>query len=119
MMMRSLFLDEWFPLATGDPENAPAMVDRIFGEAEFSWRHNDHANREYPSFDFRDRLPLITARSLVIAGAHDTMKPEKIRELADGIADSKFVVFEASGHFAQAEEPEAFKAAVLDFLGVE
>ena len=61
-------------------------------------------------------MPLITARCLVIAGAHDMMTPEKVRELADGIADSKFVVFEASGHFAPAEEPEAFEAVVLDFL---
>ena len=118
-MMRSLWIDEWFPLATGDPENAAAMFERLFGEAEFNWLHADYANRESPSFDFRDRLPLITARSLVIAGAHDTMSPEKVRELADGIADSKFVIFPLSGHFAQAEETEAFKAVVLDFLDVE
>jgi len=118
-MMRSLWIDEWFPMATGDPENAAAMFERIFGEAEFSWPHADHANRENPSFDFRDRLPLITAHSLVIAGAHDTMTPEKVRELADGIADAKFVVFPLSGHFAQAEETEAFRAVVLDFLDVE
>ena len=118
-MMRSLWIDEWFPMATGDPENAAAMFERLFGEAEFNWLHADHANRENPSFDFRDRLPLITAHSLVIAGAHDTMAPEKVRELADGIADSKFVIFPLSGHFAQAEETEAFKAVVLDFLGME
>ncbi len=118
-MMRSLWIDEWFPMATGDPENAAAMFERIFGGAEFSWPHADYANRESPSFDFRDRLSLITAHSLVIAGAHDTMTPEKVRELADGIADAKFVVFPLSGHFAQAEETEAFRAVVLDFLDVE
>ena len=95
------------------------MFERLFGEAEFNWLHADHANRENTSFDFRDRLPLITAHSLVIAGSHDTMAPEKVRELADGIADSKFVIFPFSGHFAQAEETEAFKAVVLDFLGME
>lgn len=118
-LMRTLWLDEYFPLMTADPETAPAMFDRLYGAAEFSWPHADYSNRENPTFDARDQLPLITARCLVIAGAHDMMTPEKVRELADGVADSKFVVFEASGHFAPAEEPEAFEAVVLDFLRVE
>ena len=43
---------------------------------------------------------------------------DKVRELADGIADSRFVIFESSGHFAPAEETEAFTEIVWDFLGV-
>jgi pimeloyl-ACP methyl ester carboxylesterase len=118
-MMRALWLDEYFPLMTADPKTAPAMFDRLYGTAEFSWPHADYANRENPTFNALDQLPLITARCLVIAGAHDMMTPEKVRELADGIADSKFVIFPLSGHFAPAEETEAFKAVVLDFLEVE
>ena len=71
------------------------------------------------NFDARDQLPLITARSLVIAGAHDMMSVEMVQELADGITDSQFVVFESSGHFAPAEETDAFTKAVWDFLGIE
>ena len=55
----------------------------------------------------------------MIAGAHDMMTVEKVHELSDGLNDSKFVVFAASGHFAPAEETEAFKAVVLSFLGVD
>lgn len=117
--MRSLWLDHWFPLSTADPEGSAVMFERLFGDAEFSWPHADYSNRESPTFDARDRLPLISARSLVIAGAHDMFPPEKVRELADGIADSEFVVFESSGHFAPAEETEAFTTAVWRFLGVE
>jgi pimeloyl-ACP methyl ester carboxylesterase len=117
--LRSLWLEDWFPLSTADPEGSAAMFELLFGDAEFSWKHADYSNRESPTFDARDRLPLITARSLVIAGTHDMFPPEKVRELADGIADSEFVVFESSGHFAPAEEPEAFTTAVWRFLGVE
>ena len=117
-MLRSLWLDEFFPLMTADPENAPALFERLYGEAEFSWPHADFSNRENPTFDARDQLPLITARCLVIAGAHDMMSVDKVRGLNDGLTHSEFMVFEASGHFAPAEEAEAFKAAILSFLGV-
>ncbi len=118
-MMRSLWLDVWFPVATGDPENAPEMFERVFGNAEFDWAYADYTNRANPTFDARDQLALITARCLVIAGAHDTMKVEKSREIHDGLAESELMVFESSGHFSQAEEPEAFKEAVFAFLGVD
>jgi pimeloyl-ACP methyl ester carboxylesterase len=118
-MLRALWLDDFFPLAAADPETAPAMFDRLYGAAEFSWPHADYANRENPTFDARDLLPLITARCLVIAGAHDMMTVEKVGELSNGLTDSEFMVFEASGHFAPAEEAEAFKTAVLSFLGVD
>jgi pimeloyl-ACP methyl ester carboxylesterase len=54
----------------------------------------------------------------VIAGAHDMLPPSRVKALADGLPDARFVVFEKSGHFSAVEEPDAFKAAVYDFLGV-
>jgi pimeloyl-ACP methyl ester carboxylesterase len=118
-MMRALWFEKWFPLSTADPESAPLMFERLFGSAQFSWPHADYADRESPTFDARDRLPLITARCLVIAGAYDMLSVGKVQELADGLDDAEFVVFESSGHFAPAEEPEAFANAVFTFLGVE
>jgi proline iminopeptidase len=117
-MQRKLWLEEYFPVSTGDPENAPAMIDRLFADAEFNYRHAEYANRESPVFDARDRLAEITARCLVIAGAHDMIKPDAVQKLHEGLANSEFIVFESSGHFAPAEEPEAFKQAVFAFLGV-
>jgi len=117
-MMRSLWLDEYFPLMTADPENAPGMFDRLYRDAEFSWPHSAYSQREYPTFDERDRLPLITARCLVVAGSHDMMTVEKVGELSDGLTDSEFVVFNASGHFSPVEEPDTFKDLIFRFLGV-
>jgi len=117
--LRELWLGDWFPLMTADPANAAPMMERLFGGADFSFAHADHANRESPSFEARDKLSSITARSLVIAGAHDMLAPEKVKELADGIAEAEFVVFDSSGHFAPAEETERFTEVVWGFLGVE
>ena len=117
--MRGLWLGDYFPTMTGDPAAAGPLMERLFGAAEFSFAHADYTNRESPTFDARDRLASITARSLVIAGAHDMMLPEKVRELADGIAGAEYVVFERSGHFAPAEETERFTEVVWGFLGVE
>jgi len=116
--MRAMWLEEWFPLSFADQAVAPATLDRIFGDAEFSWAHGDYSQREHPTFDARDQLPLITARCLVITGAHDTMPVSKGEELAAGIPDADFVLFESSGHYAPAEEPEAFTNLVFKFLGV-
>ncbi len=117
--MRELWLGDYFPTMTGDPAAAGPMMERLFSEAQFSFAHADYANRESPTFEARDKLPSITARSLVIAGAQDMLVPEKVKELADGIAGAEFVVFEASGHFAPAEETERFTDVVWGFLGVE
>ena len=116
--MRALWLEHWFPMSFADREAASATLDRIFGDAEFSWAHGDYSQREHPEFDARDQLPLIIARCLVISGAHDMMPAGKGEEMAEGIPNAEFVLFESSGHYAPAEEAEAFEALVFRFLGV-
>lgn len=116
--LRAMWLDDYLPMATADPAGAPAMLHEVFRDAQFSWRHADYSEREAPIFDARPELGRITARCLVIAGAHDMFPPDKVRELADGLRDARFVVFEESGHFSPVEEPEGFRDAVFGFLGV-
>ncbi|MGD8895065.1 MAG: alpha/beta hydrolase [Acidobacteriota bacterium] len=115
---RKMWLEEYFPMLFADPEQAGPALERIFGEAELSWPHAEYANREAPTFDARDLLPEIPVRSLVIAGVHDMLPPERVKALHDGLPDSDWVVFEKSGHFAPVEEPAAFAAVVFNFLGV-
>jgi pimeloyl-ACP methyl ester carboxylesterase len=117
--MRELWLQRWFPVSTADPEAAQARLEEAFRNAELNWAYAAYANKEAPVFDALDKLPLITARSLVIAGAHDTLPVAKAEELNAGIADSELVVFESSGHFSPLEEPERFEAVVFEFLGAE
>jgi proline iminopeptidase len=113
--MRRVWIEEFFPVSCADPESAKPMLVEAFKDTRFSWRH---ANESPQTFDARDRLGSITARSLIIAGAHDTMPVSKAEEMRDGIVGSRLLVLENSGHFGPLEEPEAFKEAVFAFLGV-
>jgi proline iminopeptidase len=106
----------WFPYLYHDLEAGKKAIPEIFRDAGFSWAHAQQTNKEWATFDFRDRLAAIRARSLVIAGRHDIMPPSKVQEIADGIAGSEFIVFEDSGHFSPVEEKERFVSTVLEFL---
>ena len=118
--LRRLFFDAWFPKMFADPEAGHQKLAELYKDTELSWRHSLYAEQELPTYDFTDRLGDISVPSLVIAGAHDMLPPEQVEELHEGIPDSRFVVFENSGHFAMVEEPEKWQKVVLDFIrGVE
>jgi 3-oxoadipate enol-lactonase len=70
------------------------------------------------SFDVRDRLPGITAPTLVVAGADDpATPPDTVRMVADGIPDARFVVVPDASHLVSAEQPETVTAEIRRFLG--
>ncbi len=115
-LLRRFNLEEAFLYLFADPEVGRELLPRVWADVGFSYRHGAYAQQELPLFDLSDRLGQITARSLVLAGAHDLLPAERAREMHEGIAGSRFQVFEASGHFAPLEEPEAFAAAVVGFL---
>ncbi|GAA1642224.1 alpha/beta fold hydrolase [Actinoplanes couchii] len=67
--------------------------------------------------DLRPELPLITAPTVVISGRHDFIcGPAWADMLHQGIAGSRLVTLENSGHFGQIEEPAAFLDAVVSLL---
>jgi proline iminopeptidase len=117
-LQTKMWLEDYFPMLFADPEAAAGHLAKIFEKAELSWPHAAYSNQEAPTFDARDLLPEIPVRSLVMAGRHDMIPPEGVKPLADGLPNATWTVFEKSGHFAPVEEPEAFRTAVFDFLGV-
>jgi len=117
-LQRKMWLEDYFPGLCADPAKGRALVAEVFREAQLSWPHAAYAEKELPAFDARKELAAIPVRSLVIAGAHDMLPPSRVKVLADALKDARFVVFEKSGHFSAVEEPQGFKAAVYDFLGV-
>jgi proline iminopeptidase len=117
-LQRELWLNDYFPGLFADPAKGRLEIARLFAGAPLSWPHADQTNRETgEAFDVRDKLAGIPVRSLVIAGAHDMSPPAHVKQLADGLPNARFVVMERSGHFSPVEEPEAFRRAVLEFLG--
>jgi proline iminopeptidase len=72
-----------------------------------------------PVFDIRERLHLITPRTLVIAGEHDAISDANwSRELAQKIPNADLVVIPGAGHFAHIEEPDAFSRALVEFRAI-
>ncbi len=106
----------WFPYLFADREAGRKALPTLFGDTEFSWAHSQYTNEEWATFDALDRLGDISARSLVITGSHDMTPPAKGEEIAAGIPDARYELFEDSGHFAPVEQPEKFVATVTSFL---
>ena len=66
--------------------------------------------------DLRPTAGLITAKTLVIAGAHDSSTSVADGQwLADQVRDGRLVELEAA-HLSNVEQPAEFSAAVMDFL---
>ena len=71
-------------------------------------------------FDLRPRLSEIQVPTLVIAGDSDiSVTPDRARETADALPNSKLLVIQNSGHYPFIEQPEAFNSGVLQFLGLK
>jgi pimeloyl-ACP methyl ester carboxylesterase len=84
-----------------DPGFAPAFV-----AARRSW-----------SDGWCDRLTEIECPTLIVWGARDSMLPMRhAREYARRIRGSRLHVIEDAGHLPMLERPQAFNAAVRDFL---
>lgn len=63
-----------------------------------------------------DRLPQVTAPTLVLAGGRDlTMRPEVCREVADKIPGARFEVLEDEAHQPFQEVPDEWNAIVDSF----
>ncbi len=70
------------------------------------------------TFDGRPDLPKIGCPTLLLAGEKDTNAPAAMMEkMATKIAGARFAVLKGCGHLANIEDPDAFDAAVLGFLG--
>jgi pimeloyl-ACP methyl ester carboxylesterase len=68
-------------------------------------------------FDVREDLPAIEAPTLAVVGEHDELTPRWYHErLVDGIPDATLATVEDAAHLAMLERPEAFNAALTEFL---
>lgn len=71
----------------------------------------------FNTFDLRDRLPSITAPTLVITGDDDFIcGPVCAAEISAAIPKARAVIVGDSGHMIFVEQPQAFHDEVADFL---
>lgn len=67
--------------------------------------------------DLRPRLGSIEAPTLVVAASDDPSTPkEKVRPIAEAVPQARYVEIEGAAHIANVAQPDAFDAAVLEFL---
>jgi pimeloyl-ACP methyl ester carboxylesterase len=101
----------------GDAERAyveALAADELSVDATRLWE-----KEIFEHFDLRPLLLRLTMPTLVITGAEDFITgPAAADELVDGIPESEVVVLPDAGHLIFVEAPEAFREAVLSFLGV-
>lgn len=67
--------------------------------------------------DLRDRLPAISAPTLVIAGGHDPAIPrEHAERIVAGIPNARLAILDPAAHLASVEQPTAFTDLVVSHL---
>ncbi len=67
--------------------------------------------------DWRDKLPAITAPTLVVWGQHDRICNPRIGEaIVAAVPGARLVVIKGAGHNPMWEKPAAFDREVIDFL---
>jgi proline-specific peptidase len=72
---------------------------------------------EFPTFDLRADLRTIAAPSLVVVGDDDMIAgPVCADAIVHELRDVRLVTIPDSGHFVYIEQPDAFRAALTDFL---
>lgn len=95
--------------------------DDLFGGTRISWTAAWRGSVELERHDFHDQLHRIAAPTLVLTGRHDLATPvvEAAEPLAGHLADAELRIFERSGHYPFAEEPEDFLATMRTWLARE
>ena len=136
----------WFAAAAKAIEEEQAgsfsSVDELIANAQSQaplyfhrWEGNEKAGRElfgdfahyeplhqfntieFPNLDLRDRLRTIAAPTLVVVGDDDMIAgPVCAEAIVRELPDARLVTIADSGHFVYVEQPEAFRAALTDFL---
>lgn len=92
-------------------EMGTQVYSTMWGPNEFTLTGN------LAEWDRRDRLHEIGVPTLIVCGRYDEVVPACSETMHAGIRDSRLHIFEQSSHLAHLEEPEAFSAVLLDFLG--
>ncbi len=94
-----------------DPARAHELTPfRVIGRVQQSvWE-------SLAGYDLTSRLPLITAPTLVLHGAHDAIPLASSRLIASALPRGELVVLDESAHVPYVEGQAAFFAAVREFL---
>lgn len=100
----------------------PPIVERIFELKsrevyEHMWGPSEvFPNGTLANWDMTPRLGEIDVPTLVLCGEFDEATPHQAEVLVQGIPGAELVVLEGVAHLAPIEDPDAYVAAVREFL---
>jgi 3-oxoadipate enol-lactonase len=109
-------IGRWFTpaFAAREPDYVAGMRDTIAATSAAGYASCAHA---IETMDLRPALQLITAPTLVIAGADDPSTPPSHAEvIVDGIHAAELCVLDDAAHLGNIERAEEFNAALLGHL---
>jgi 3-oxoadipate enol-lactonase len=109
-------IGRWF--TPGFVERAKPVVDgvrgQIRGTSPTGYAGCCHA---ISALDLTDRLPAITAPTLIVVGEEDQGTPVAAsRAIHERIAGSQLVIIKSASHLSNIEQPEQFTQALMRFL---
>lgn len=98
------------PAFRGDPCNVPA---ESFTSAA---RVGELTMASLGDWDWRPMLRKLRVPTLIVHGDHDPIPLASAQEWAAELPDARLVTIRDSGHFTYLEQPQAFYAAIYEFL---
>jgi 3-oxoadipate enol-lactonase len=101
-------------LASGSP-TLDKMKEMVASTSVIGFAGCGYALKE---LNFQDRLGEINTPMLFIGGKEDGATPsENMKLIHQQVAGSKFMELSPAGHLSNLEQPEAYSAALRDYLG--
>jgi pimeloyl-ACP methyl ester carboxylesterase len=114
-VVRGLFPRLLHPAHVGDATLTGLLMDMALGIGRDGYVRQQEAI--IGRVDSRPTLARIACPTLVLCGREDAILPlEMSEEMHAGIAGSRLVVVEKSGHMSAMEQPEAVNAALREWL---
>jgi proline iminopeptidase len=92
------------------PPGDSGLYEYMWGPSEFL---STGTLRDY---DRIDRLPELNLPVLFLGGEYDEARPETMREFQALVPGSALTIIRDAGHVSNVDQPEAFNAAVNEFL---
>jgi proline iminopeptidase len=93
------------------------LSNRMFGETVWSASAGARGEQLMAEYNVTPRLREVRVPTLILVGRDDFIcPPTQAVIMRDGIPNSELVIFEQSGHVPYLEEPDAFFAAIRDWL---
>ncbi len=100
----------------------PTLSQSLFLGIDKNWLFNFNITgnfiwKDLGKYDIHDKLPKITAPTLVVHGDASVISVEGVEAIAKLIPNSKLVILKDVGHFPYIEAPNTFKIIVKEFFG--